>query len=76
MAFSVNRVANITGAVIGEMAFTPNPHQPTGQMLSVIAKPDNRVYSYWDLMPDGSLFETPVLTKNGNQHDLAIAAYN
>lgn len=76
MPFSVNRVANITGAVVGEMAFTPNPHEPTPQMLSVIANPNNRVYSYWDLMPDGSVFETPVLTKNANQHYLAIAAYN
>lgn len=76
MPLSVNRVANITGPVVGEMAFTPNPHETTPQMLSVIGNPNHRVYSYWDLMPDGSVFETPVLTKNGNQHHLAIAAYN
>jgi hypothetical protein len=57
------------------LAFTRNPHD-TPQMFSVIATGLARTYSYWDLMPDGSLYETPVLTQNGGEHELAVAAYN
>jgi len=45
-------------------------------MFSVVATGAARTYSYWDLMPDGSLFETPVLTQNGGELELAVAAYN
>ena len=75
MAFSAVRVGEFAGAAVGEFAFTRNPHD-TPQMLSVIAKGASRTYSYWDLMSDGSLFETPVLTQNNSEVDLAIAAYN
>lgn len=75
MAFSAVRVGEFTGAAVGELAFTRNPHQ-TPQMFSVIAKGASRTYSIWDLMADGSLFETPMLTQNNSEVDLAIAAYN
>lgn len=75
MAFSAVRVGDFTGVAVGELAFTRNPHA-TPQMISVVAKGAARTYSYWDLMADGSLFETPVLTQNGGEHELAIASYN
>ncbi len=75
MAFSAVRVGDFTGAAVGELAFTRNPHD-TPQMFSLIAKGAARTYSYWDLMADGSLFETPVLTQNGGEMELAVAAYN
>lgn len=75
MAFSAARVGEFTGAEVGELAFTRHPHN-TPQMLSVLAKGRGRTYSYWDLMPDGSLFETPVLTQAGGELELAAAAYN
>lgn len=75
MAFSAVRVGEFAGAAVDEFAFTRNPHD-TPQMLSAIAKGASRTYAYWDLMSDGSLFETPVLTQNNGVVDLAIAAYN
>lgn len=75
MAFSAVRIGEFAGAAVGELAFTRNPHD-TPQMFSVIAKGASRTYSIWDLMSDGSLFETPMLTQNNSEVDLAIAAYN
>ena len=75
MAFSAVRVGDFTGVEVGELAFARNPHD-TPQMFSVIAKGPERTYSYWDLLADGSMVETPVLTQYGGELDLAVAAYN
>jgi hypothetical protein len=75
MAFSAVRVGEFTGGVVGELAFTRHPHD-SPQMVSLIAKGRGHTYSYWDLMPDGSMYETPVLTQAGGEAELAAAAYN
>lgn len=75
MAFSAVRVGDFTGVAVGELAFTRHPHN-TPQMFSVIAKGSERTYSYWDLLQDGSISETPLFTQYGGELELAAAAYN